>query len=140
MDKRDDGLDAALQGIDQERRATLRRLIVKGAFATPIVASFAMSGLTVERAAAASNTTGSGVHPSDRRLKRDVTRIAQHPAGFGVYRFKYLWSDAEFVGVMAEEVADIMPEAVTRGADGFLRVDYSVIGMRMESYATSRPY
>jgi hypothetical protein len=140
MDKDDHGLDAALRGIDAERRATLRRLIVKGAFATPIVASFAMSGLTVERAAAASNTTGSGVHPSDRRLKRDVTRIAQHPAGFGVYRFKYLWSDAEFVGVMAEEVADIMPEAVTRGADGFLRVDYSAIGMRMEPYATSRPH
>jgi hypothetical protein len=130
MNRRDKDLDAALRGIDQNRHRKLRRLILKGSFATPIVASFAMSGLTVEHTAAATNTTSS--RPSDRRLKTDVTRIGQHAAGFGIYRFKYLWSDTEFVGVMAQEVVDIMPEAVTRGADGFLRVDYAAIGMRME--------
>lgn len=135
MHERDRNLDTALSGFDEDRRATLRRLILKGAFVTPIVASFAMSGLTVERAAAQNNTTSSRPLVSDRRLKKDVTRIAMHPAGFGIYRFKYLWSDTEYVGVMAQEVLKAMPEAVARGDDGFLRVDYAAIGMQMERRA-----
>lgn len=139
MDERDENLDAALRGIDESRRVRLRRLIIKGAFVTPIVASFAMSGLTVEVAAQAPNSTATKsrpLTPSDRRLKTDLTRIAAHPAGFGIYRFKYLWSDAEYVGVMAQEVLDVMPEAVVRGHNGLLRVDYAAIGMRMEQYAS----
>jgi hypothetical protein len=140
MDERDENLDAALHGIDESKRVRLRRLIIKGAFVTPIVASFAMSGLTVEVAAQAPNSTATKskplTTPSDRRLKTDLTRIAAHPAGFGIYRFKYLWSDAEYVGVMAQEVLDVMPEAVVRGDDGLLRVDYAAIGMRMEQYAS----
>ena len=102
MHERDRNLDAVLHGIDQGKRATLRRLIVKGAFVTPIIASFAMSGLTVERAAAQTNSTSSRpLTPSDRRLKKDLMRVAEHPAGFGIYRFKYLWSDTEHVGVIA---------------------------------------
>lgn len=130
-------LDAALHGIDEAKRATLRRLIVNGAFVTPIVASFAMSGLTVERAAAQSNTTASGqtVLRSDRRLKTDLTRVAMHPAGFGIYRFKYLWSDVRYRGVIAQEVLKVMPQAVVRGEDGFLRVHYAAIGMQMERCA-----
>ncbi len=136
MEGSDQNLDAALQGIDEDRHATLRRLIVKGAFVAPIVASFAMSGLTVERAAAQTNGTilGSGAVKSDRRLKTNVTRIAVHSAGFGIYRFKYLWSDTEYIGVMAQEVLEAMPEAVVHGDDGFLRVDYAALGMRMERY------
>lgn len=134
MDRRDKDLDATLRGIDENRRRTLRRLILKGSFVTPIVASFAMSGLTVEVAAQTSNqtTTSRPLTPSDRRLKTDVTRIAAHAAGFGIYRFKYLWGDAEYIGVMAQEVLEAMPQAVVRGDDGFLRVDYAAIGMRMQ--------
>ncbi len=136
MHEHDRNLDAALHGIDESRRATLRRLFVKGAFVAPVVASFAMSGLTVERAAAQTNSTSSRpVTTSDRRLKKDVSRIASHPAGFGIYRFKYLWSDAEYSGVMAQEVLEAMPQAVVRGDDGFLRVDYAAIGMQMERCA-----
>ena len=131
----DQNLNAALHGIDDAKRATLRRLIVNGAFVAPIVASFAMSGLTVERAAAQTNSTSSRpLTQSDRRLKTDLVRMAAHPAGFGIYRFKYLWSDTEYRGVLAQEVLAAMPEAVVRGDDGFLRVDYAAIGMRMGRY------
>ena len=131
----DQNLDAALHGIDESKRATLRRLIVKGAFVTPIVASFAMSGLTVERAAAQTNSTSSQpLTRSDRRLKKDVMRVAVHPAGFGICRFKYLWSDTQYLGVIAQEVLEVMPDAVVRGDDGFLRVDYAALGMQMERY------
>jgi hypothetical protein len=51
--------------------------------------------------------------------------------GIGIYRYRYLWSDTVYVGVMAQEVAAIAPEAVVHHADGFLRVDYARLGMRL---------
>ena len=35
---------------------------------------------------------------------------------------------------MAQEVAETRPEAVRRGADGFLRVDYSQLGTRLMTW------
>jgi hypothetical protein len=124
-------IDAPLEGLDETKRETVRRLVLKGFFVAPIVVSFSMAGLTVEAAAASGNTTVS--FPSDRRLKKEVTRVATHPAGFGIYRFKYFWSDVEHTGVLAQEVLDIVPAAVSRGDDGFLRVNYAAIGMRMDA-------
>lgn len=56
-------MDAALADVEAARRATLRRLVIKSAFVTPVIASFAMSGLTVEKAAAQTNTTSSKPKP-----------------------------------------------------------------------------
>ena len=69
--------------------------------------------------------------PSDIRLKRDVTQIGRLANGLKLYRYRYLWSDTVYVGVMAQEVAAVMPEAVMRGADGYLRVDYARLGLRL---------
>ena len=33
-----------------------------------------------------------------------------------------------YVGVMAQEVQQLMPAAVMRGRDGYLRVDYTLLG------------
>jgi hypothetical protein len=144
-DESNRNLDTALDGIDEAKRATLRRLIVKGAFVTPVVASFAMAGLSIDDVAQAQNTTAttttiSGVAgapiKSDRRLKTEVARVGTHSAGFGLYRFRYLWSDEEHVGVIAQEVREVMPQAVLCGEDGFLQVDYRAIGMEMVPYAS----
>ena len=54
--------------------------------------------------------------------------------GLGLYRFKYNWSDQAYVGVMAQEVLAVMPDAVSRGRDGFLQVDYSRIGVRFQTW------
>ena len=54
--------------------------------------------------------------------------------GINLYRYRYLWSDTIYVGVMAQEVATVMPEAVRRGADGYLRVDYARLGLRMQTW------
>jgi hypothetical protein len=45
-------LEQALDGIDESKRATLTRLLTGTAFVTPIVASFAMDGLTISKAQA----------------------------------------------------------------------------------------
>jgi hypothetical protein len=54
--------------------------------------------------------------------------------GLGFYRFRYNGSDKAYVGVMAQEVQAVLPEAVVRGSDGYLRVYYDRLGLRMQSY------
>jgi hypothetical protein len=62
---------------------------------------------------------------SDRRLKRDIERIGTD-GKLGVYRFRYLWSDDEFIGYMADEVRAVSPWAVTT-IGGYDAVDYGAI-------------
>jgi outer membrane immunogenic protein len=70
--------------------------------------------------------------PSDARLKRDITLIARLDDGLGLYRYRYLWSNTVYVGVMAQEVALIHPDAIVRSAlDDYLRVDYGRLGLRL---------
>jgi hypothetical protein len=51
-----------------------------------------------------------------------------------LYRYRYLWSEQVYVGVMAQEVARIDRAAVVEGADGFLRVDYGRLGLRLMTW------
>jgi hypothetical protein len=62
---------------------------------------------------------------SDRRLKRDIERIGELENGLPVYSYRYLWSEAPEVGLMADEVARVHPAAVIAGPMGFDMVDYS---------------
>lgn len=67
---------------------------------------------------------------SDRRVKEGIERVGQHPLGLGVYVFSYrapfdeIYGSGRQVGFMADEVAAKYPDAVSTGADGYLRVDY----------------
>jgi hypothetical protein len=54
--------------------------------------------------------------------------------GLGYYRFSYLGSSKVYVGVMAQEVQALMPDAVTRGSDGYLRVYYEKLGLEFRTY------
>lgn len=63
---------------------------------------------------------------SDRRLKREVERIGTHPIGVPLYSFKYLNDDIPRIGVMADEVKGVMPEAVGE-RDGYLTVNYEML-------------
>jgi hypothetical protein len=75
-----------------------------------------------------------GPAPSDIRMKHDVVLLGQLDNGLGYYRFSYNGSDKSYVGVMAQEVEKVMPGAVVRGSDGYLRVFYDKLGLRMQSY------
>lgn len=54
--------------------------------------------------------------------------------GLGYYRFAYSGSDKAYVGVIAQEVLAVRPDAVTRGSDGYLRVYYQRLGLKFRSY------
>jgi hypothetical protein len=71
---------------------------------------------------------------SDVRLKRDIASLGRLPNGLVLYRYRYLWSDTVYVGVMAQEVLTVAPDAVSRGADGFFRVDYGRLGLQFRTW------
>ncbi len=55
--------------------------------------------------------------------------------GLELYRFRYKGSDHTlYVGVMAQEVQNIEPKAVSRDHDGYLRVDYDRIGVKFMTW------
>ena len=129
-------IDQATTGLDEKKRATLSRLVTGTAFVAPVVASFAMDGLTISKAVALANGTGSGItKTSDRRLKSNIAQVGSLPSGLNLYRFRYIGETTEFVGVMAQEVLEIAPQAVVTGTDGFLMVDYDALGTRMMTYS-----
>ena len=77
---------------------------------------------------------GGGGRRSDVALKHDITLLGRLDNGLGFYRFSYKGSDQVYVGVMAQEVQMIMPEAVVRGGDGYLEVFYEKLGLKFQTY------
>jgi hypothetical protein len=77
---------------------------------------------------------GGGGRRSDIALKHDVVLLGHLDNGLGYYRFSYLGSDKAYVGVMAQEVQAVQPDAVTRGSDGYLRVYYDRLGLKFRTY------
>jgi hypothetical protein len=60
---------------------------------------------------------------SDRRLKSNVQRIGTHPLGIGVY--SYVIFGEPQIGLMADEVEQVKPEAVSLHPSGFKQVNYA---------------
>ena len=77
---------------------------------------------------------GGGGRRSDIRLKHDLVYLGTLDDGLGFYRFSYNGSSTAYVGVMAQDVQQVMPQAVFAGRDGYLRVDYHKLGVRFETY------
>jgi hypothetical protein len=77
---------------------------------------------------------GGGGRRSDIMLKHDIALLGHLDNGLGFYRFVYNGGSKAYVGVMAQEVQAIMPEAVTRGTDGYLRVSYDKLGVTFDTY------
>jgi hypothetical protein len=77
---------------------------------------------------------GGGGRRSDIALKHDVSLLGHLDNGLGYYRFSYIGSDKAYVGVIAQEVQVLRPDAVTRGHDGYLRVYYDRLGLKFRSY------
>ena len=68
--------------------------------------------MSVEYSRATMVVSGGPPPASDTRLKRDIAQVGEVDNGINLYRYRYLWSDTTYVGVMAQEVAEVIPEAV----------------------------
>lgn len=78
-------------------------------------------------------TLGAAAIMSDIRTKENIKAIGWLPNGLPVYEYEYKAKYkpeagyGKFVGVMAQEVEQVMPQAVITRADGIKLVDYGVL-------------
>jgi hypothetical protein len=63
---------------------------------------------------------------SDRRLKTDIQRIGTTDGGLPVYTYRYKGEDAMQMGVMAQDVEKVNPDAV-REFNGYKAVNYALV-------------
>lgn len=68
---------------------------------------------------------------SDERTKTDIKKIGSMGQGLPLYSYRYKGTDSPQVGVLAQEAQKVAPEAVKRGDDGYLRVNYPKLRMAM---------
>ena len=68
---------------------------------------------------------------SDIRLKDNITKVGSLDNGISLYTWEWndegkrLAGDDPTYGVLAQEVQEVIPEAVTRGNEGYLMVNYA---------------
>ena len=68
------------------------------------------------------------------RVKHDIVLLGRFANGMGLYRFAYNGSQKLYVGVIAQEAKKVMPQAVSRDGEGYLRVDYDKLGLPFQTY------
>jgi hypothetical protein len=130
MTESNDDRDSAHEHAEQTELVGRREAVQRFAkYTAPVMLAVLMSTTDGKAQCVSSNCNP----VSDVRLKRDIIPVGE-ASGLGLYRYRYLWSDTAYVGVMAQEVAAVMPEAVQRGADGYLRVNYSRLGLRLQTW------
>ena len=77
-------------------------------------------------AAGGAGAYGMKMAMSDRRLKTDIKAVGQLDNGLTIYTYRYKAGGPVIMGVMADEVKDIVPDAyVPNVIDDFAAVDYS---------------
>jgi hypothetical protein len=88
-------------------------------------------GTSIFQQLAGAAGTGAQIYAaSDIRLKTEIKRVGELENGIPVYRWEWTKKGKEIageqgtLGVIAQEVLNIMPEAVSIGSDGYYRVDY----------------
>lgn len=86
-------------------------------------------------AGAAAAGIGAYSKSSDIRTKENIKKIGVLPSGLNVYEYEYkpefkndpYAGHGKFIGVMAQEVKEIIPDAIITRSDGYMMVDYSKV-------------
>ncbi len=69
-----------------------------------------------------------GLAFSDRNLKRDI-KLVDVIQGHKIYTYKYIWSNQDQIGVIAQDLLETNKDAVTMNKNGYYMVDYSKLGV-----------
>lgn len=72
---------------------------------------------------------------SDVRMKDVIEVSGEHSPGINFYLFRFKGTERVLRGLLAQEVQKVRPEAVTERADGFLMVNYKMLGLEGMTYA-----
>lgn len=63
---------------------------------------------------------------SDKELKENLKKVGKLDNGLTVYLFNYIGDKTPRIGLIAQEVQKVKPDAVVENADGFLSVRYDL--------------
>lgn len=75
--------------------------------------------------------TGTTAVTSDERIKTDIKPVGVTAHGLPLYQFRYTGLPGSYEGVMAQDVARTVPDAVVQTGYGFMAVDYGKLGIEM---------
>lgn len=124
-------------GLDKETNCPAPRSIKKPYKKSPSLVHFgALGRLTQGSGGNGKDANNTMTKQSDRRLKHNFVRVGGLQSGLNLYLFDYL---SEFrgagqsgrqLGVMADEVEQVMPEAVYAREDGYKMVDYGRLDIK----------
>ena len=76
-------------------------------------------------------SVGDDTPPCDARLKDIISRVGSTVYGLPLYRFRYKGRTEVYEGVMAQDVLEVMPSAVSCGDDGTYRVNLRELGLEL---------
>lgn len=116
------------QGADMLGAATAQGQYDQSVYNAQAAANAQMMSAGIGAAGALGGAGIGAAVKSDRRLKKNIKRIGTHVLGIGLYTWDYLWGQP-FSGVMADEVEQVMPEAIVMHPSGFKMVNYEMLGL-----------
>lgn len=116
------------QGADMLGAATAQGQYDQNLYNAQMAASSQLSSSLIGAGGALGGAGIGAAVKSDRRLKKNIKRIGTHILGIGLYTWDYLWGQP-FAGVMADEVEQVMPEAIVMHPSGFKMVNYEMLGL-----------
>jgi hypothetical protein len=114
-------LNNAFNARNQNYNTQLAGMYGLGSAALGGIGRYAAAGVTP-----AQQPPGQPSRSSDRRLKREIRRIGTWVNGLPIYVWRYIWGGPLQIGFMADEVAQVHPEAVLTGPGGFFMVRYDL--------------
>jgi hypothetical protein len=110
---------------------------VRRAYKSPAFSRFGrVSGLTMGSGGMGNDGSLGMTKMSDRAAKHNIIRLATLPIGIGLYLFDYhdelreLAGHGRQLGVMADEVEGVMPQAVSLHPSGYRMVDYAKLDIK----------
>jgi hypothetical protein len=73
------------------------------------------------------SAAASGWMLSDERVKEDIKKVGKLDSGLNIYKYRYKGHPLQQLGVMAQEVEQIQPEAVAETDSGYKAVNYGAV-------------
>ena len=96
-----------------------------------VAAEAFMEGLQIATSAVSAGASVAAAG-SSKKLKDNIVKIGKSIAGHNIYKFNYKGDSRRYVGVIAEEIQQTVPEAVVTMPNGFLGVIYDLIDVQFK--------